>query len=85
MDCEITNCHLYNKDCFFKTILIKKPDPKTGCSYYRRIKKGKVEIESELDDNKNKIRKTCSDKKQKKKEKKEKKRKKEKNSLQDIL
>ena len=51
MDCEITKCFLYDKDCFFRTILVKKPDPTTGCSYFRsygrKIKKGKVELDAD--------------------------------------
>ena len=84
MDCGITRCYNYDKECFFKTILVKKPDPKTGCSYFRKMKKLE---KPELDENGNKIRKTRADKGQKreKKEKKGKKRKKEENSLQEIM
>jgi thioredoxin-related protein len=80
MDCEVTNCAKYNIDCFFKTILVRKPDPKTGCSYCRKLKKQ----EKNVDEQENDITKTQVDKRQKK-EKKEKKRKKEENSLQEII
>jgi len=84
MDCGITKCYNYDKECFFKTILVKKPDSNTGCSYYRHMKKKE---KPELDENGNKIRKERADKGQKrvKKEKKGKKRKKEQNSLGELL
>lgn len=80
IDCEIKDCYLY-EDCFYKTVLVRKPDPKTGCSYYRKFKKKNSNVE--YDENGNKIRKTRADKGQKRE--KEKKRKKEENSLQEIL
>jgi len=85
MDCGITNCHNYGQNCFFQTILIRKPDPKTGCSYCREMKKKNASVE--YDENGNKIRKTRADKGQKreKPEKKVKKRKKEENSLSEIM
>jgi len=39
MDCGVTNCENYNKECFIQTVLVRKPDPKTGCSYFRKLKK----------------------------------------------
>lgn len=85
MDCGITHCYNYEKECFFKNILVGKPDPKNGCSYCRKMKRNPHEDTE--DENGNKIRKTRSDKGQKRenKEKKGKKRKKEENSLEDMF
>jgi len=84
MDCGITHCYNYEKECFFKTILVRKPDPKTGCSFFRHMKKKEKPL---LDENGNKIRKTRVDKGQKRenKEKKGKKRNKKENSLKEIM
>ena len=81
MNCEITGCDNYTKDCFFQTILVKKPDPKNGCSYYRKMKKSK---KVEYDEKGNKIRKERADKGQKR-GKKGRKKHKEENSLQEIM
>lgn len=80
MDCQVTNCYLYNKDCFYKTILVRKPDPKNGCSYYRKMKKENKSVDIDKKD----IINNQPDKK-KKKEKPTKKRKKEANSLKELL
>lgn len=81
IECQVTNCYLH-KDCFFKTVFVRNPDPKTGCSYFRKLKNEKTTIT--YDDNGNKKRKTRADKGQKR-DKKAKKRKMESNLLQDIL
>lgn len=80
IDCQIINCNLYHEDCFFKTILVKKPDPKNGCSYFRKLKKEKAII---YDENGNKKRKIRSDKNQPRNKKR--KSKSELNSLRDLL
>jgi hypothetical protein len=77
MDCKINNCHLYDKDCFFQTILVRQPDPKTGCSYYRRIKKGKFELKEDEIISENPKKKKVGAKRGRKK--------KENNSLQEIM
>lgn len=81
MDCEIIKCHNYDKDCFFKTILVKKPDPKTGCSYFRKM--GKTN-KFESDENENELIQVKKPKKEKVPAKKGKK-KKEDNSLKELL
>jgi len=66
MDCGITRCYNYDKECFFKTVLVRKPDPKKGCSYFRNMKKKE---KTQLDEEENKILRTRADKGQKQEKK----------------
>lgn len=62
MDCGVKQCSNYNNDCFFKTILVKKPDPKTGCSYFRKLKRKAAKAAGGEDEPKVRERKPRSDK-----------------------